>query len=286
MHGMIYLALAILFSSGVALSMKGGNRPTVNLWQFLAVNYVVCTAGLIIWGAWKTLGTNSVFIWSLGIFTGFMYVLCLWLFNKAIQAQGLALSTTLMRLSAAIPTLGSLIFFNETTGFCQSLGIGLAFLCLPLASREPLRFRHPEKTAFHGILWGLLLFAAYGITDFVFKIQAELAPQADPKAFMATIFGTALVFTLPRLKGLTSPGRACLFWGTALGTTNVLATWFWIRALSHLPGAIAYPTLGLGVIAVTTLISLVFWKETLRPANYLFLAMACVAIFLINAGAA
>ncbi len=283
---MIYLALAILFSSGVALSMKGGNRPTVNLWQFLAVNYVVCTAGLIAWGAWKTLGDNSMFIWLLGMFTGFMYVLCLWLFNKAIQAQGLALSTTLMRLSAAVPTLGSLIFFSETTGVFQALGILLAFLCLPLASREPLRFRHPEKTAFHGILWGLLLFAAYGVTDFVFKIQAELAPQADPKAFMATIFGTALVFTLPRLKGLTPPGRACLFWGTALGTTNVLATWFWIRALSHLPGAIAYPTLGLGVIAVTTLISLVFWKETLRPANYLFLAMACVAIFLINAGGA
>lgn len=286
MQGMIYLGLAILFSSGVALSMKGGNRPTVNLWQFLAINYVVCTAGLMAWGAWKTLGDNSVFIWFLGMFTGIMYVLCLWLFNKAIQAQGLALSTTMMRLSAAIPTLGSLIFFSETTGLFQALGIGLAFLCLPLASREPLYFGRSAHPVSHGIVWGLLLFAAYGVTDFVFKIQAELEPQADPKAFMATIFGTALIFTLPRLKGLRPPGNACLFWGTALGTTNVLATWFWILALSFLPGAIAYPTLGLGVITVTTLISLIFWKETLRPANYLFLAMACVAVFLINAGGA
>ncbi len=284
MQGMIYLALAILFSTGVALSMKGGNRPSVNLWQFLAVNYVVCTAGLVAWGAWKTLGGTSLFIWFLGIFTGVMYVLCLWLFNKAIQAQGLALSTTLMRLSAAIPTLGSLIFFSETTEFCRSLGIGLAFLCLPFASREPIRFRRSKETASQGILWGLLLFAAYGITDFVFKIQAELAPRADTKAFLAIIFGTALVFTLPRVKGLKRPGNACLFWGTALGTANVLATWFWVLALAHLPGSIAYPTLGLGVIAVTTLISLIFWKETLRPANYLFLAMACVAVFLINSG--
>jgi drug/metabolite transporter (DMT)-like permease len=286
MQGFLFLLLTILFSSGVALSMKVGNKPTVNLWQFLAVNYVVCTAGLIAWGAWKTLGDNSLFIWFLGIFTGLMYVLCLWLFNKAIRAEGLALSTTMMRLSSAIPTLGSLIFFSETTGFFQALGIGLAFLCLPLASREPIRFRRSEKNTAHGILWGLLLFGAYGITDFVFKIQAELAPRADSKAFLATIFGTALILTLPRLKGLKRPGRDCLIWGTALGTTNVLATYFWVLALSHLPGAIAYPTLGLGVIAVTTLISLVFWKETLRPANYLFLAMACVAIFLINAGEA
>jgi len=284
MQGIFYMTLTILFSSGVALSMKAGNKPEVNLWQFLGVNYVVCTAGLMAWGAWKTLGDNSLFIWFLGIFTGFMYVLCLWLFNKAIQAEGLALSTTMMRLSAAIPTLGSLIFFSETTGLFQALGIGLAFACLPLASREPLRFRGSDKNTFQGIVWGLLLFGAYGITDFIFKIQAELAPRADAKAFLATIFGTALIFTLPRLKGLKRPGPACLIWGTSLGVTNDLATWFWILALSHLPGAIAYPTLGLGVIAVTTLVSLVVWKERLRPVNYLFLAMACVAIFLINAG--
>ncbi len=38
----------------------------------------------------------------------------------------------------------------------------------------------------------------------------------------------------------------------------MLATYFWIHTLSHLPGSIAYPTLGLGVIVVTTLVSLVF----------------------------
>jgi multidrug transporter EmrE-like cation transporter len=286
MQGIVFLVLAVLFSSGVAVCMKAAGNRAVNLWQFLAVNYVVCTAGLLAWGAWRTLGDNSVFIWLLGIFTGIMYVLCLWLFNQAIRADGLALSTTLMRLSAAVPTLGSLVFFSETIGFFQAAGIALAFLCLPLAAREPLRFGTDTKTACKGFLWGLLLFGAYGITDFVFKIQAELAPQADPKAFMATIFGTALIFTLPRLKGLKRPGRDCLAWGIVLGTTNVLATWFWIRALAHLPGTIAYPTLGLGVIAVITLISLFFWKESLRPANYLFLALACASVLLINIGAA
>ena len=282
MEGPLFLLLAVMFSSGVALSMKAANHRAVNLWQFLAVNYVVCTVGLLAWGAWQTLGDNSVFIWVLGIFTGIMYVISLWLFNKAITAEGLALSTTLMRLSAAVPTLGSLVFFSETIGLFQAVGIGLAFLCLPLSSKEPLHLGKAGKNARKGILWGLLLFGVYGITDFVFKIQAELAPLADPKAFMATIFGTALIFTLPRLKGLKRPCRFCVAWGIVLGTTNVLATYFWIRALSYLPGAVAYPTLGLGVIAVTTIISLVFWKEQLRPANYVFLAMACAAVFLIN----
>ena len=161
MNGVTSIALAIAFSSGVAITMKVANAENLKLGQFLAVNYLVCSLGILGWGAWRTLGFNSPFIWSLGIFVGIMYVLCLWLFNRAIASGGLALSTTLMRLSAAIPTLGSLILFAEQTNLYQILGIVLAFICLPLASKQPLRFDQAGKEAMKGMLWGLLLFAAY-----------------------------------------------------------------------------------------------------------------------------
>lgn len=284
LNGVTSIALAIVFSSGVAITMKVANAKNLKLGQFLAVNYLVCSLGLLGWGAWRTLGLNSPFIWSLGIFVGIMYVLCLWLFNRAITSGGLALSTTLMRLSAAIPTLGSLILFAEQTNFYQILGIVLAFICLPLASKEPLRFDRAGKEALKGMIWGLLLFAAYGITDFALKVQAELEPSADPNAFMATIFGTALLFTFPHLFKGVKPNRDCLFWGFVLGLTNVLATYFWIMTLAHMPGSVAFPTLGLGVIAVTTLAGLLIWRERLRPANFTFLVLASVAVFLINLG--
>ncbi len=280
MNGISLLTLAIVFSSGVAITMKVANAKGLKLGQFLAVNYLVCSVVLLSWGAWRTIGMNSIFIWSLGMFVGVMYVLCLWLFNRAIEVGGLALSTTLMRLSAALPTLGSLMIFSEQANLYQIMGIVLAFLCLPLASKEPLRFGH----AWRGMIWGLLLFAAYGMTDFAFKVQAELEPSADPNAFMATIFGTALVLTLPQFFRNTTPGKHCLFLGFVLGTTNVLATYFWIRTLTQLPGSVAYPTLGLGVIAVTTVASLVIWRERFRLANYAFLALASVAVLLINLG--
>jgi len=264
--------------------MKVANAKNLKLGQFLAVNYLVCSLGLLGWGAWRTLGFNSPFIWSLGIFVGIMYVLCLWLFNRAISSGGLALSTTLMRLSAAIPTLGSLILFAEQTNLYQVLGIVLAFVCLPLASKEPLRFDQAGKEALKGMLWGLLLFAAYGMTDFAFKVQAELEPLADPNAFMATIFGTALLLTFPQLFRGIKPTKDCLFWGFVLGLTNVLATYFWIRTLTLIPGSVAFPTLGLGVIVVTSLASLLIWREKLRPANFTFLVLASVAVFLINLG--
>jgi drug/metabolite transporter (DMT)-like permease len=282
MNGILLLILAIFFSSGVAITMKVANAKGLDLGQFLAVNYLVCTLSILSWGAWRTLSMNSIFIWSLGIFVGMMYVLCLWLFNRSIAVGGLALSTTLMRLSAVLPTLGSLLLFSEQANLYQILGIVLAFICLPLASKEPLQFDQAGKEALRGMIWGLLLFAAYGLTDFAFKIQAELESSADPKALMVTIFGTALLLTLPQFFKRTRPSRHCFLWGFVLGATNVLATYFWIRTLTHIPGSVAYPTLGLGVITVTTVLSLAIWREKLRSTNYAFLALACLAVILIN----
>lgn len=284
MSGITFLFLAVIFSSGVAITMKVANANNLRLGQFLAVNYIVCLLTLLAWGVWQAPSRNSVFIWTLGIFIGVMYVLSLWLFNRSISVTGLALSTTLMRLSSALPTLGSLIFFAEHTNLYQVLGLILAFACLPLASKEPMRFGQAGKEVWKGMLWGLLLFAVYGLTDFTFKIQAELEPLNNPSSFMATIFGTALLLTFPQLFKGTRPSKRCLFWGVVLGTTNVLATYFWIRTLTHLPGSVAYPMLGLGVIALTTLASLLIWREKLRPANFAFLALASMSVFLINLG--
>ena len=68
------------------MTMKVANVKNLKLGQLLAVNYLVCSLGLLAWGAWRTIGHNSAFIWSLGIFVGVMYVLCLWLFNRAIAS--------------------------------------------------------------------------------------------------------------------------------------------------------------------------------------------------------
>ena len=284
MSGIASLGLAVIFSSGVAMTMKVANAKGFKLGQFLAVNYLVCMFALLAWGAWRPPGLDSPLIWLMGIFVGFMYVLSLWLFDRAIASAGLALSTTLMRLSAALPTLGSLLLFAEQANQYQIVGLFLAFCCLPLASREPLHLGQAGKAAWKGTIWGLLLFVVYGMTDFMFKVQAELAPLADPSGFMVVIFGTALMLTCPQLFNGTRPGRPCLFWGAVLGTTNILATYFWMRTLAHLPGSVAFPTLGLGVIALTSLASLLIWRERLRLANYAFLALAGASVCLINLG--
>ena len=154
MHGIIPLTLAIVFFSAVGLTMKAASTRYLNFGQFMAANYLVCTVSLLICGAWRTLGEHSIFIWSLGIFVGFLYVICLWLFHQAIDAGGLTLSTTLMRLSAALPTLGSLVIFTEQASLYRMLEIFLAFILLPLASKERLEISKNGRETWKVMIWG------------------------------------------------------------------------------------------------------------------------------------
>ena len=75
MSGITFLVLSVIFSSGVAITMKVANANKLRLGQFLAVNYVVCLLALLAWGFWQKPVSNSIFIWALGIFVGVMYVL-------------------------------------------------------------------------------------------------------------------------------------------------------------------------------------------------------------------
>ena len=70
MNGIVFLALTILFSSGVALTVKAANNRRVNLWHFLVVNYAVCTGSLMASGGWRQIGSISPQIWFVGIFVG------------------------------------------------------------------------------------------------------------------------------------------------------------------------------------------------------------------------
>ena len=284
MGGISYLTLSVFFSCVIAMTMKVANDQNFKLGQILAVNYIVCCLSLLIQGTWQIHKLGSSVVWILGVSIGILFVLSLWLYDRAIAATGLALSTTLMRLSAAIPTLASILVFSEKASPYQAVGLVLAFASLPLANKEPLRLRQMGKDLLGGMHWGLLLFIAAGITDFAFKLQVELEPDADPNGFMMLIFGTALILTLPQLFKGPRPSKPCLTWGITLGVSNVLTTLFKILALAIVPGAIAFPTMGIGVIALTAVASLLIWKEKLRPANYLFLALGGLAVFLINLG--
>jgi drug/metabolite transporter (DMT)-like permease len=188
----------------------------------------------------------------------------------------------LMRLSAVLPTFGSVIFFAEIPRVLQVVGIVLAFLSLPLASEERIVFSNIVKIMQNGFGSGLMLFVAFGVTNFLFKIQREILPLENPYHFLAIIFPVAfLVSASVAIYQRTRITKMMVELGIVFGILNLFASFFLMRALQTLPGIVVYPTNGIGIILLSAISSIVLWKERLTRSNYGFIALASIALLLI-----
>ena len=70
--------------------------------------------------------------------------------------------------------------------------------------------------------------------------------------------------------------------GTAMGLVNFLQLVFLLLALRELPAVVVFPLSAVLGITANVLASMVLWKERPRPAGWLGMALAAIAVVLLN----
>jgi len=279
---MHFLALAVLCSVGIAVVFKYATKRGYPPFIVFAVNYLVATVGALIGsgGVLTPLQDQGMLLLSIGL--GVLFIWCFHLLMVAVRKIGMVLPVTLMRLSAVLPTAGSMLVFLEIPSATQIAGIALAFVALPLSSRQRIH-REELRTLFSGGFgWGLLLFFSYGLTDFLFKVQKEVFPVGNLYEVLVFIFGTALLLSVSTaIIRKERPSAAAVRTGALLGLFNMFAAYFFMSAIGVLPGVVVFPVNGIGVILLSTIIGVFFYKEQLSLKNYVALTLAVVALLLL-----
>ncbi|MBE0644479.1 MAG: hypothetical protein IH600_10405 [Bacteroidetes bacterium] len=279
---MLYLLLAISCSVAVAVTMTYAHRNNLPTFSLFATNYVVATIASVIGsgGSIRIFGVPEELGFS--VILGVLFIGCFWLLMKTIQKLGMVIPVTLMRLSAVLPTAGSILLYAEVPTALQVGGILLAFFALPLASPKPLTRATLRPLIEGGFGWGLLLFVAFGLTEFLFKFQKEVLPIENPSEMLQVVFGTAMVIGVAaalRLRERIS--LHLVLTGAVLGVVNMYSAKFLILALRELPGMVLFPANGIGVIMLSAFVAAIVWRERLNTRNYIYLACAAVALILI-----
>ena len=112
-------------------------------------------------------------------------------------------------------------------------------------------------------------------------------PPAEGLPFQTVIFVTAFFVTTllyylrrPRLTTET------LQWGALLGTANLGNYLFLVLALSVLPGLVVYPAIAAGEVGLMAVAGTVLWKEKVGVRSWLGIALAIIALVLIQLGRA
>ncbi|MEO8233748.1 MAG: EamA family transporter [Ignavibacteriota bacterium] len=279
---MIYLILAILCSSSLALILKYGNVKKSNVILLINANYLTASVFALIFIFVKDGFHFSLYAALFAIGLGVLFAETFVIYSRAISLAGTALATVSARLSVLIPVLFSILFFNESPNITMIFGLATAIITLYLFYLS-LKNHGTQEDRKGKYIYLFALLVGIGFVDFSMKIFEQNFPISEKGTFVFLIFFCAFIYTLFRIVlGKISFDKNTYRTGLILGFPNVLSIHFLLAALSEVPAIIAFPIQNIGVIVITAVAAYLIWKEQINLYGKIAIAVGIAAILLLK----
>ncbi len=279
---MIYLILAIICSSSLALILKQGNVKKSNTAILINANYLTASVLSLIFVFFKGTLSISLTAFLFALFLGYLFAATFFIYSKAVGLAGTALATVSARLSVLIPVLFSIILYAESPNIKMIFGFFMALVTLYLFYLSLKNHNgKPHSRSSYIIL--ILLLVGIGLVDFSMKIFERNFPTEEKGTFVFTIFFSAFIYTLGYILYKKIQFESHTFkLGLILGLPNVLAIHFVLAALSELPAIVVFPIQNIGVIVFTAVMAYLIWKEKINKYGIAALIAGIISIILLR----
>lgn len=281
------LGISILLSTGRNLFSKRLSNTRFGTDSFFLCQSILFLFGgisLLLFGgiSWNAVAAQT---WLYALLYGFLLICAQWFYTAALSAGNTALCSTVYSMGFIFPTLSGAIFWSESFGFFDFFGI----LCAVAAILFSGKTQDGKSEAHHNRYFVPLVIAmlASGGLGIVQKLQQKSAYAEERASFLLIAFLLAaaislLASSIEKNKQCVAPQKstvavaACV--GLFFGCCNLLNT---ILA-GRLDSAIFFPSLNIGVILLTLLCSIVFYKEKIKKNDVLVLLLGSASILLLN----
>ena len=289
---MIYLILAILFSSAIFVVMRLFKRFNLDNHQALAWNYAMAAGlGYVMSAIHGPLTSPVSEAWfPLSLLTGFWFILTYVLMTVSSQRSGVTVTSLSSKLSVVIPTLFGILVLKERLGIVSAIGIALALVALFLVVSKKNKddvVADKAKPSALIILLPIFIFFGTGIGDVLMKITETANQSSDMTPMIAFIYLVSFLFGVILVIFDLAKGKTKWQWksalgGIVLGAVNFFSTYSIYHAMRVFDNVVLFPIYNIGVVSLTALIGLVFFREKLTWKNYLGLVLAIIAVLLIT----
>ena len=146
---MIYLLLAILSSSCMAIVLKALRSGEGNRFGIILGNYLTCILlSLLMMRREASPFPGSASTLGMGILAGVFFVGGLVAMQSSIIRYGAALSSAFSKLGLLVTLLVSFVWFQERPSFFQLLGVLLVLLALVVINLEPAGNQKEKKKSY------------------------------------------------------------------------------------------------------------------------------------------
>ena len=278
---MLVLALATAFSASFGLVMRYALARNRNLWAVGALNYGTAALFHLLRHALGGGHAPSQSTWVVGLLGGMAYVTAYLLYFPLMAMRGVSVSTAIVRLSALIPVVVSVVVWGEQPSTQQVLGALLALASLPLLSFSPgIRGKRLPGRATALLM---ALFLANGLCLLAVRGYSQTGVAGEESWFLAILFGMAAVIATGAyaLHGERA-SWGDLLPGMGLGVCNALGNLLLVMALGQLPGFLVFPFQAAVGLALSAVVARLVWGERISRLETAGMAVAVVAVVFMN----
>ncbi len=283
---MIFLILAVIFSTGVFVAMRLFERFKLDNHQALMWNYVFASGtGFAICEHWDTAPQLVAEPWfGLSILTGFWFIFTYLLMTASTQRSGVTVTSLSSKLSVVLPIMAGVVMFSEKLNFVATTGIVLALVALVLVLERKKESGEKNNRSW---LLPVCIFFGTGTGDILMKITEQQNSGDDLGFMIAFIYFVALIFGIIIVIWDIARGKSKWQWksalgGIGLGVINFFSTSSVYHAMRCFDNVVLFPIYNIGVVSLTALIGWLFFKEKLTLKNYIGLVIAVIAVILIT----
>ena len=293
---MLFLALHVVGNAAFLLLVRVGRSgrfdyPTVGLTNY-ATGAVLGAVGLAAAGLEAVEPLAALF----GAVNGAQYQLTYQLMYVLFGLVGVAVTTSIMRLSVVVPVMASILVWGEWPNAPQAAGLAMAAVALPLLSGLGGPPRADEtgiaRLSHMLLIAGTLLISGCGLL--AAKAFAELGRPEQRPVYVLACYVVATVLSLiawparARMQGartVTSreAWKRSVALGALVGVFNIGQIWVLLPALEAVPGVVAFPVASAGGLALAVVGAWALWRERLSRRAAAGIALALGAAALANA---
>ena len=279
---MLFLILAIICSSSLAIILKLGSVKKSNITLLINANYLIASVIALIFVLANDGFHFSLYATLFAIVLGVLFAETFVIYSKGISLAGTALATVSARLSVVIPVLFSTILFGEKPTVNMFVGFGLTLTTLYFFYLS-LKNQSTSSDSSSKYFYLFLLLIGIGTVDFSMKIFERVFSRIEKETFVFLIFFFAFIYTLVKiLVKKISFNKETYKIGLLLGLPNVFAIHFVLLALSQLPAIVVFPIQNIGVIVVTAIIAYMIWKEKINLYGRIAIIIGIAAIIMLK----
>jgi drug/metabolite transporter (DMT)-like permease len=282
--GWIYLALVIVGYVAMNFimkmgSLKGHSSPALTGSLFGVASFF-CLLFLIFTKQPLSISAPVVL---LAIAGGVGGAVAFFFFLSALKIGNYALTISIYTMTFLIPVVFSIVFWKRPLGNLLVFGIILIIIGIVLISTAGST-QESKKTGLW-LKWMLFLGAAFLLTGIPQLSQAAAVRLSVINlwfylflTFLAGALAFAIFFIVKKIK---LPGKVFSF-GALAAAGSVAGNFFTLKALTRVPETVVFPVTLAAPVIGAVLISLLFFKEKIRPLGYLGILIGLAGIILLT----